>query len=138
MMSNDPNNKQKRGKLKITQERVVENVRFAIKTDGEEKGKLLFDIMNTYFSTEPGWPETAMEVRLLFAELREQEEKGKQAEKEAKRRLAEQKASMPPVLVMNQNTNTNQNTNDFTGIKHVDQLNGLIDENAEVSYNNHN
>lgn len=93
----------KRGKLKITQERVVKNILFAIKTDGSEKGKLLFDMMNSYFSTEPGWPETAMEVRTLFAEMREKEEREILAEKEAKWKLEEMKVSNPSTLIYNTN-----------------------------------
>ena len=99
----------KRGKLKITQERVVKNILFAIKTDGPEKGKLLFDMMNSYFSTEPGWPETAMEVRTLFAEMREKEEREILAEKEAKWKLEEMKVSNPSTLIYNTNTNDAKN-----------------------------
>jgi hypothetical protein len=56
--------KPRRGKLKINQERLVEGIRFAIKTDGVEKARLLFDMLNTYYSTEPGWAEAALEIRV--------------------------------------------------------------------------
>jgi hypothetical protein len=136
MTTSAPNIKQANGPLLITQDRVVEIVRFAIKTDGLERAKLLFDMLNTYFSTEPGWPETAMEVRLLFADMREQEEKEKKAEREAERRLAEQKAVTPAVVVVNKNeANAEKNS---TLLNYVDQLNGVIEEGAEVIYAKHN
>ena len=136
MTTSAPNIKQANGPLLITQDRVVEIVRFAIKTDGLERAKLLFDMLNTYFSTEPGWPETAMEVRLLFAE--EKEEKEKKAEREAERRLAEQKAVTPAVVVVNKNLNQSQSLSEAIGIRKVDQLNGVIEEGAEVIYAKHN
>lgn len=98
-----PTSKPNRGKLKITQDRVVGIICFAIETDGVEKAKILFDMLNTYFSTEPGWPETALEVRKLFAGLREQEEQERQEEKEAERRLKELKATTPNAVVYNSN-----------------------------------
>ena len=138
MTTSAPNIKQANGPLLITQDRVVEIVSFAIKTDGLERAKLLFDMLNTYFSTEPGWPETAMEVRLLFADMREQEEKEKKAEREAERRLAEQKAVTPAVVVVNKNLNQSQSLSEAIGIRKVDQLNGVIEEGAEVIYAKHN
>ena len=95
--------KLKRGKLKITQQRVVDIISFTIKTDGVEKARIFFDMLNTYFSTEPGWPETALEVRKLFADIREQEAQEKQAEKEAARKLEELKVTTPSTLIYNTN-----------------------------------
>lgn len=99
--------KPRRGKLKLTQARVVEGIIFAIETDGIEKAKQLFDMLNTYYSTEPGWPETALEIRKLFAEIRKQEEQKRHAEKEAKRELDRLKATTPSTFI----TNTNENKN---------------------------
>ena len=120
----------KRSKLKITQESVVKNIMFAIETDGQEQAKHFFDILNTYFSTEPGWPETAREVRELFAGLRKQNEIQKQAEKEAEWKLAEKHASMQPFMIVNKN--------EASGIKQIDQLNAGIEEGAEVTHTIHN
>lgn len=103
MTTKTPSTKPHRGKLKLTQARVVEGIMFAIETDGVEKAKLLFDMLNTYYSTEPGWPETALEIRKLFAEIRKQEEQRRHAEKEAKRELDRLKATTPSTLITNNN-----------------------------------
>ena len=103
MTNKNPQPKSRRSKLKLTQARVVEGIIFAIETDGVEKAKHLFDILNTYYSTEPGWSETALEIRKLFAEIRKQEEQKKHAEKEAKRELERLKATTPSTLITNNN-----------------------------------
>ena len=107
MTTKPPTSKPRRGKLKLTQDRVVGGIVFAIETDGVEKAKLLFDMLNTYYSTEPGWPETALEIRKLFADIRKQEEERRYAEKEAKRALDRLKATTPSTLITNNNENRN-------------------------------
>jgi hypothetical protein len=88
--------KPRRGKLKITQERLVEGIRFAIKTDGIEKARLLFDMLNTYYSTETGWAEAALEIRTLFAEIREEELRKQREEK-----LEELRTAAPNIHLQN-------------------------------------
>ena len=96
-MTNNPTiGKPRRGKLKINQERLVEGIRFAIKTDGVEKARLLFDMLNTYYSTEPGWAEAALEIRTLFAEIREEELRKQREEK-----LEELRTAAPRIVMAN-------------------------------------
>ena len=98
-MTNNPTiGKPRRGKLKITQERLVEGIRFAIKTDGIEKARLLFDMLNTYYSTETGWAEAALEIRTLFAEIREEELRKQREEK-----LEELRTAAPRIVMANKN-----------------------------------
>ena len=98
-MTNNPTiGKPRRGKLKINQERLVEGIRFAIKTDGVEKARLLFDMLNTYYSTEPGWAEAALEIRTLFAEIREEELRKQREEK-----LEELRTAAPRIVMANKN-----------------------------------
>lgn len=89
MQPSDPKQIKTCGTLMITQERVVKDILFTIKTDGLEAAMQLFETLNKFFSIEPGWPETALEIRTLFAELRKVEEDEKKIEKEVDLRLAE-------------------------------------------------
>lgn len=119
-----------RGPLSLTQEAVVSIIRFAIETDGVEKAKEFFSMLNNYCSIAPGWTETALEIRKLFAELRAQEERRLKEEKEIERKLAEQKNAIPQVVVLNHN--------ESTGIAKVDQLNNGIEKGAEVTHTKQN
>ena len=123
-----------RGPLNLTQEAVVSIIRFAIETDGVEKAKEFFSMLNNYCSIAPGWTETALEIRKLFAELRAQEERRLKEEKEIEWKLAEQKTAIPQVVVLNQNVNQNEST----GIAKVDQLNNGIEKGAEVTHTKQN
>ena len=98
--------KPRRGKLKITQERLVEGIRFAIKTDGIEKARLLFDMMNAYYSTESGWAEAALEIRTLFAEIREEDLRKQREEK-----LEELRAAAPNIHLQNNASSTSDAKN---------------------------
>ena len=98
--------KPRRGKLKINQERLVEGIRFAIKTDGVEKARLLFDMLNTYYSTEPGWAEAALEIRTLFAEIREEELRKQREEK-----LEELRTAAPNIHLQNNSASTSDAKN---------------------------
>lgn len=60
--------KSSRGQLQITQERVVEIVVRIIGSDGLEEARKQFKTLNDWFSTEPGWAETAAEVYGIFTE----------------------------------------------------------------------
>ena len=119
-----------RGPLSLTQEAVVSIIRFAIETDGVEKAKEFFSMLNNYCSIAPGWTETALEIRKLFAELRAQEERRLKEEKEIEWKLAEQKNAIPQVVVLNHN--------ESTGIAKVDQLNNGIEKGAEVTHTKQN
>ena len=98
--------KPRRGKLKINQERLVEGIRFAIKTDGIEKARILFDMLNRYYSTEPGWAEAALEIRTLFAEIREEELRKQREEK-----LEELRTAAPNIHLQNNATSTSDAKN---------------------------
>ena len=120
MQTSDPKQIQTSGTLMITQERVVNDILFAIKTDGLEKVIQLFDILNKYFSIEPGWAETALEIRTLFADLRKKEVEASQAEKEAERRLEELKATSPKTVILNSNNNKNSGKTEIDSIDKMD------------------
>lgn len=120
MQTSDPKQIQTSGTLMITQERVVNDILFAIKTDGLEKAIQLFDILNKYFSIEPGWAETALEIRTLFADLRKKEVEASQAEKEAERRLEELKATSPKTVILNSNNNKNCGKTEIDSIDKMD------------------
>lgn len=120
MQTSDPKQIQTSGTLMITQERVVNDILFAIKTDGLEKAIQLFDILNKYFSIEPGWAETALEIRTLFADLRKKEVEASQAEKEAERRLEELKATSPKTVILNSNNNKNSGKTEIDSIDKMD------------------
>jgi hypothetical protein len=123
MMTQDPYQKQqKRGKLKITQEDVVRVIMRIIDINGLDAAKTAFGQMNDYFSTKKGWAETADEVYDLLADKRKEE------------KLETQRAGAANIVVMNQNKNESIST----GIGKVDQLNGVIEDGAEVTHTKHN
>ena len=100
MMTNDSNNgKPRRGRLKITQERVVAIVCRTIELKGLEAAQGAFEQMNAFFSTEKGWAETADEVYALFAEKRKEKEQKLREEK-----LEEQRAAASNLFVLTKAT----------------------------------
>lgn len=128
MMTQDPNQKQqKRGKLKITQEDVVRVIMRIIDINGLDAAKTAFGQMNDYFSTKKGWAETADEVYDLLADKRKEEKLELREEK-----METQRAGAANIIVMN------KNQCDATGINQVDQLNGVIEDGAEVTHTKHN
>ena len=130
MMTQDPYQKQqKRGKLKITQEDVVRVIMRIIDINGLDAAKTAFGQMNDYFSTKKGWAETADEVYDLLADKRKEEKLELREEK-----LETQWAGAANIVVMNQNKNESIST----GIGKVDQLNGVIEDGAEVTHTKHN
>ena len=125
-MTQDPNPKQqKRGKLKITQEDVVRVIMRIIDISGLDAAQADFGKMNDYFCTMKGWAETADEVYALFADKRKEEKQELREEK-----LETQRAGAANIILMNKN--------DSTGIGKVDQVNGVIEEGAEVTHTKHN
>ena len=129
-MTQDPNPKQqKRGKLKITQEDVVRVIMRIIDINGLDAAKTAFGQMNDYFSTKKGWAETADEVYDLLADKRKEEKLELREEK-----METQRAGAANIVVMNQNKNESIST----GIGKVDQLNGVIEDGAEVTHTKHN
>ena len=125
-MTQDPNPKQqKRGKLKITQEDVVRVIMRIIDINGLDAAKTAFGQMNDYFSTKKGWAETADEVYDLLAGKRKEEKRELREEK-----LETQRAGAANIVMMNKN--------DLTGIGKVDQVNGVIEDGAEVTHTKHN
>lgn len=130
MMTQDPYQKQqKRGKLKITQEDVVRVIMRIIDINGLDAAKTAFGQMNDYFSTKKGWAETADEVYDLLADKRKEEKLELREEK-----METQRAGAANIVVMNQNKNESIST----GIGKVDQLNGVIEDGAEVTHTKHN
>ena len=98
MTPNVPTSKQKRNKLKITHEGVVDIINYAIETDGVDNAEAFFGQMNKYCSIVPGWSEVAIEVRSIIADA-----KKKQQEEQFAKELALRKAAAPNILLMNQN-----------------------------------
>ena len=94
----------------------------------QKRGKLKItqeDVVRDYFCTMKGWAETADEVYALFADKRKEEKQELREEK-----LETQRAGAANIIVMNKN--------DSTGIGKVDQVNGVIEEGAEVTHTKHN
>jgi hypothetical protein len=126
MMTQGPNQKQrKRGKLKITQEDVVKVVMRIIDVKGLDAANAAFGQLNDCFSTKKGWAETADEVYDLLAGKRKEEKRELREEK-----LETQRAGAANIVMMNKN--------DLTGIGKVDQVNGVIEDGAEVTHTKHN
>ena len=126
MMTQDPYQKQqKRGKLKITQEDVVKVVMRIIDVKGLDAANAAFGQLNDCFSTKKGWAETADEVYDLLAGKRKEEKRELREEK-----LETQRAGAANIVMMNKN--------DLTGIGKVDQVNGVIEDGAEVTHTKHN
>jgi hypothetical protein len=126
MMTQGPNQKQrKRGKLKITQEDVVKVVMRIIDVKGLDAANAAFGQLNDCFSTKKGWAETADEVYDLLAGKRKEEKRELREEK-----LETQRAGAANIVMMNKN--------DLTGIGKIDQVNGVIEDGAEVTHTKHN
>ncbi len=125
-MTQGPNQKQrKRGKLKITQEDVVKVVMRIIDVKGLDAANAAFGQLNDCFSTKKGWAETADEVYDLLAGKRKEEKRELREEK-----LETQRAGAANIVMMNKN--------DLTGIGKIDQVNGVIEDGAEVTHTKHN
>ena len=112
-------------KLNITQDDVVKVIKRIIKVDGLEVAREAFRQMNWFFSGLPGWAETTEDVYDIFATARRKEHQEQHAA-----RLEEQRASAPNIVMLN--------NNESTGVGKVDQLNGFIENGAEVTHNKHN
>ena len=98
MTTKTPISKPRRGKLKITHERVVEIIVRIIETEGLEEARTQFKLLNNLFSTERGWSETAEVIHQIFAETQKRL-RIEQMEME----LAKQRAGAPSIIMMNQN-----------------------------------
>lgn len=100
-MTNEENtHRQKAGRLKITQERMVGIVRYAIRTDGLDAARGFFEMMNKYCSVEQGWSETAREIRDIFAD-----------ERERRLNIMEEERQQPYISINNVNGDNNTTTN---------------------------
>ena len=127
MTPNVPTSKQKRNKLKITHEGVVDSINYAIETDGVDNAEAFFGQMNKYCSIVDGWPDVAREIRGIIAEAKKQKRQEELAEA-----LALKKAGAPNIFMMNQNeANASK---DSRKQLFVEQLNGLVEEGAEVNH----
>ena len=97
-MNPNNSNRQKRSKLKITREVLIDIICYAIETDGADNTDDFFDLMNKYCSIVEGWPQPARDIRGIIA-------KAKKLEKEQRldEELAKLRAGAPNLLLMNQN-----------------------------------
>ena len=116
-----------RGRLKITQERVVAIICRIIENEGLEVARQKFQELNDLFSTEKGWAETAAMIYKIFAEKRKEEEQRKREEK-----LEELRIGAPTIVMQN------MNKAEATNFEKVDQLNNVVEEGAEVIHTTHN
>jgi hypothetical protein len=127
MTTKAPTPKPQRGKLKITQQRVVDIIVRIINTEGLEAAQEQFKLLNNLFSTERGWSETAAEIYAIFAE----EQKRLRIE-QLEAELAKQRAGAASFIMMNQN--------EASGMKdsrmqfYAEQFNGLVEKGAEINH----
>ena len=100
-MNPNNSNRQKRSKLKITREVLIDIICYAIETDGADNTDAFFDLMNKYCSIVEGWPQPARVGKLKSLKL----PKAKKLEKEQRldEELAKLRAGAPNLLLMNQN-----------------------------------
>ena len=120
-------------KLNITTADVLGVLNRIIEVEGLEAARVAFKQMNEFFSGMWGWVETTNAVYALFAAVRRKEHK-----EQFEEQLAKERAGAASFVWLNQNQNHNQNQNqnlsESVGIKNVDQLNGVIEEGAEVTH----
>ena len=126
----------RRGKLNITQERVVVNIRRVMESEGLEVARAEFKHLNDLFSTERGWGETAEAVYALFAEeQRRLAEEAKVARlEEHAARMEEQRAGAPSIYMFNQNEATGMKRPKFR----ADQMVGFAEDGSEIIHTNKN
>lgn len=98
MTTDIPTSKQKRSKLKITLDGLIDIICCALETDGAEKTEAFFDQMNKYCSITEGWPQAARVIRGLIAKAKKLEKEERMAEE-----LAKLRAGAANLLMMNQN-----------------------------------
>ncbi len=114
-------------KLNITTADVLGVLNRIIEVEGLEAARVAFKQMNEFFSGMWGWVETTNAVYALFAAVRRKEHK-----EQFEEQLAKERAGAASFVWLNQNKN--QNLSESVGIKNVDQLNGVIEEGAEVTH----
>lgn len=114
-------------KLNITTPDVLGVLNRIIEVEGLEAARVAFKQMNEFFSGMWGWVETTNAVYALFAAVRRKEHK-----EQFEEQLAKERAGAASFVWLNQNKN--QNLSESVGIKNVDQLNGVIEEGAEVTH----
>lgn len=114
--------------LNITQDRVVAIIKRTIELKGPDEAVLMFDHMNSYFSAEPGWAETAEKVYELFANERKKQKKEemKEHQRQHREKLEVARAGAPFVKNINHHSSTDA--------RKIDQFNNLIEEGAEIGY----
>ena len=115
--------------LNITTADVLGVLNRIIEVEGLEAARVAFKQMNEFFSGMWGWVETTNAVYALFAAVRRKEHK-----EQFEEQLAKERAGAASFVWLNQNKNQNQNLSESVGIKNVDQLNGVIEEGAEVTH----
>lgn len=98
MTTDTPISKQKRSKLKITLDGMIDIFCYALETDGAENTEDFFDKMNKYCSIAEGWPQAARVIRGIIAKAKKLEKEERMAEE-----LAKLRAGAPNLLLMNQN-----------------------------------
>lgn len=114
--------------LNITQDRVIMIIERTIELKGLGEAVSMFEHMNSYFSAEPGWAETAEKVYELFANERKKQKKEelKEHQRQHREKLEVARAGAPFVKNINHHSSTDA--------RRIDQFNNLIEEGAEVGY----
>lgn len=136
MTKQEKTNRQKAGRLKITQEDVIRIVGRKMKAKGLEAAEELFKILNDNFSTERGWPETAAGVYAMFDEERERLEEQERVSRRRQHTEEVELARAGAPLILQSNANEAsaikdaRQWNDYD----VDQWNNMIEKGANVAY----
>ena len=129
-------NKEKAGRLKITQTDVIRIVGRRMKAKGLVAAEELFEVLNDNFSTERGWPETAAAVYAMFDEERERLKEQQQFDlrRQHVENMEVARAGAPLILQNNSNEASSvkdaRQWNDYN----VDQWNNMIEQGANVAY----
>jgi hypothetical protein len=107
-------------------ERYCKKIRREVKLYGFEKALERWRVVCDYMQDEDWWPAVVRKVEETIDEIIEEMNAAKKAELDRQAEL--QKESKPSLVVFNKST----------GIEQVDQLNGIIEKDAEVTHTKQN
>ena len=105
-------------------ERYCKKIRREINIYGLEQALARWRVVCDYMQTEEWWHVVAAKVEDTIDEIIQEMKAAQQADRER------EKEAKPSVLVINQN--------ESNGIKQLDQLNGVVEKDAEVTHTKHN
>ncbi len=103
-------------------ERYCKKIKREVKLYGLKEALARWRVVSDYMQDEDWWPAVVRKVEETIDNLIEEKENIQQAERER------QHESNPLVVIKNEST----------GIKQVDQLNGIIEKDAEVTHTKQN